>query len=154
MLIPEHIQRSFHWWYFQLPKAPERTLAANDFAFLDYLWDLWTRRGYSDAEHIAQVKKMFAQPGVTTAALNYYRAASTPALIDPALRSLADRTRDDIHVPTLAIFGSLDARSEFAAEQAEFFTGEYRFEIIEGAEHFVHRERPKQTTGLLLDWLR
>jgi len=32
----KHIQRSFHWWFFQMPDLPEKALAANNLAFIDY----------------------------------------------------------------------------------------------------------------------
>lgn len=152
LLMPEQVHRSFHWWFFQLPGIPEAAIAANDFAFLDYLWDLWTGPGFEDREHVAQIKRMFSEPGVTTAALNYYRSRFSNVLADPKLADVAERALQDIHVPTLAIFGSLDPRLEFAAPQKEFFAGEYRHEVVEGAEHFVHRERSAETTKLLVDW--
>jgi pimeloyl-ACP methyl ester carboxylesterase len=42
VLNARHVHRSFHWWFFQLPNLPERALAENDFAFIDYLWEYWT----------------------------------------------------------------------------------------------------------------
>src|SRR5215469_16909613 len=47
-LDPKHVHRSFDWWFFQLPDLPEKALAANDFAFVDYLWEHWTSAGYRD----------------------------------------------------------------------------------------------------------
>ena len=38
-------------------------------------------------------------------------------------------------------------------EQAQYFAGEYRFELVDGAGHFLHREKPAQVTRLVLDWL-
>ncbi len=58
MLDAKHVHRSFHWWFFQLPDLPERALAENDFAFIDYLWDYWASPGYRDSEHIAEIKRM------------------------------------------------------------------------------------------------
>jgi pimeloyl-ACP methyl ester carboxylesterase len=39
------------------------------------------------------------------------------------------------------------------ADQAQYFTGEYRFELVPGASHFLHREKPAEVTRLVLDWL-
>lgn len=152
ILMPEQVQRAFHWWFFQLPDIPEAAITANDFAFLDYLWDRWTGPNYDDPKHVQSVKRMFAEPGVLVAALSYYRALFSPALADPDLADVRERTQQDIRVPTLAIFGGLDPRVAFAAAQKKFFTGEYRHEVVDGTEHFVHREQPEQTTRLLLDW--
>src|SRR5262245_49547048 len=47
-LSAKHVHRSFHWWFFQLPGLPERALAADDFAFVDYLWAYWCAPGHRD----------------------------------------------------------------------------------------------------------
>ncbi len=152
VMMPEQVKRAFHWWFFQLPDIPEVAIAANNFAFLDYLWDRWTGPDYNDPQHVESIKRLIAEPGVLVAALSYYRALFNPALADPALADVRARAQRDIEVPTLAVFGGLDARLEFAASQKAFFSGEYRYEVVDNAEHFVHRERPEQTTRLLLDW--
>lgn len=77
MLDVKHIHHNFHWWFVQIPDLPEQALTANDFAFVDYLWDYWTSPGYRDAAHIAEIKRMLSEPNALTATLNYYRAHST-----------------------------------------------------------------------------
>ncbi len=97
---------------------------------------------------------MLAEPGALESALGYYRAVLDPAKSDSRLsetRALIDRS---ITVPTLALFGSKDERTEFADVQAEFFTGPYRAEIIPDCGHFLQREKPDEVTRLILDWLR
>ena len=58
-----------------------------------------------------------------------------------------------ITVPTLALCGADDLRAELMTDQSQYFSGEYRFELVPGAGHFLHREQPAQVTGLVLDWL-
>ena len=153
LLLPKHVQRSFHWWFFQLPNLPEKALAENDFAFIDYLWDYWTSPGYSDAAHIASIKQMLKQPGVLTATLGYYRAMFDAQKMDPSLEGLRRAMESKITVPTLALCGADDLRAELMTDQAQHFSGEYRFELVTGAGHFLHREQPGQVTRLVLDWL-
>ena len=154
VLDPRHVHRSFHWWFFQLPELPEKALVANDFAFVDYLWEYWSSPGYHDAAHLAEIKRMLAEPGALTATLAYYRAMFDPRNIDPKLEGLRRSMERPIAVPTLAICGGDDMRAELMGDQARYFTGPYRYEVVAGAGHFLHREKPAEVTRLVLDWLR
>jgi pimeloyl-ACP methyl ester carboxylesterase len=153
MLLPKHVHRSFHWWFFQLPELPEAALAANDFAFIDYLWEYWTSPGYRDEAHLADVKRLLAMPGALGATLGYYRAMVDPQKADPALETVRKDAERPIPVPTLALCGADDLRAELMGDQARHFTGEYRFELVRGSGHFLHREQPAAVTRLIIDWL-
>ena len=150
---PHHVQRSFHWWFFQLSGLPEAVIVANDFAFIDYLWNYWSP-GHQDAAHIAQVKRMLALPGALSAALAYYRALFDPAKADPSLGGIAEACDRPIAVPTRALCGSNDLRSEMLEPQKEFFAGPYEWALVEGCGHFPHRERPAEVTRSVIDWLQ
>ena len=153
LLLPQHVQRSFHWWFFQLPHLPEKALAENDFAFIDYLWTYWTSPGYSDTAHIASIKQMLKQPGALASTLGYYRAMFDKQQMDPALESLRLAMEQKISVPTLALCGADDLRAELMTDQAQYFSGNYRFDLVSGAGHFLHREQPAEVTRLVIDWL-
>jgi hypothetical protein len=73
----EHVHRSFHWFFFQLPQLPEQALSADNYAFVDWLWDYWTAPSFTDEEHLTEVKRMLAVPGALEATLGYYRSCST-----------------------------------------------------------------------------
>ena len=153
ILDARHVHHSFHWWFFQLPGLPEQALAANSFAFIDYLWRYWSAPGHQDAAHIADIKRMLAEPGALTATLSYYRAMFDPSKADPRLDTLRQSMNRPISVPTLALCGGADPRAELMQDQAQYFTSEYRFELVPGAGHFLHRERPTEVNRLILDWL-
>ena len=153
LLLPQHVQRSFHWWFFQLPHLPEKALAENDFAFIDYLWSYWTSPGYSDTAHIASIKQMLKQPGALASTLGYYRAMFDKQNMDPALEGLRSAMDRKISVPTLALCGADDLRAELMTDQAQYFSGNYRFDLVSGAGHFLHREQPAEVTRLVIDWL-
>jgi pimeloyl-ACP methyl ester carboxylesterase len=153
MFDAKHIQRSFHWWFFQIPDLPEQALAANDFAFIDYLWRSWSTPGFDDAAHIAGIKAMLREPGVLGATLGYYRAMLDPGKGDPRLDAMRVAMSRPIDVPTLALCGAEDLRAELMTDQAQYFVGEYRLELVPDAGHFLHRENPAEVTRFILDWL-
>jgi pimeloyl-ACP methyl ester carboxylesterase len=153
LLVPKHIQRSFHWWFFQQAELPEAALLADDMAFIDYLWQYWSAPGYEDREHIAKVKQCLRQPGVLTTAMAYYRAMFDPAKADPALHTLRAAMQHAITVPTLALCGAEDMRAELMREQAACFGGPYEYREVPNAGHFLQREQSAAVNALLLDWL-
>lgn len=153
VLDARHVHHSFHWWFFQLPGLPEQALAANDYAFIDYLWKYWSVPGHDDSAHLAGVKQMLAQPGALSATLAYYRALFDPGKADPALESLRQSMARPITVPTLAMCGSEDPRAELMRDQGQFFSGEYRYAEVAAAAHFLQREQPSEVTQLIIEWL-
>ena len=153
MASPAQIHRAFHWWFFQLPGLPEQAVPADDFAFIDYLWDQWSP-GHGEQAHLARIKQTLSQPGAVAATLGYYRALLNPTLQDPALADLRARLDGPIAVPTLALCGADDIRAEPMAGQAHLFTGPYRFDVVPDCGHFLHRERPDEINRRVLDWLK
>ena len=150
---PKHILRSFHWFLFQLPWLPEALCKANNYAFIEFLWKLWSP-AYDDRAHVARIKRMLAEPGALRASLAYYRAMFRKSTADPALEEVRQRLADPIAVPTRALCGSRDMRREMLPRQGDLFANAYEWSIIEGAGHFLHREKPGEVNQLILDWLR
>ena len=150
---PAQIQRAFHWWFFQLPEIPEIAVAADNFAFIDYLWNYWSPN-FKDEAHIARVKKMLAQPDALKSALAYYRNMLQTSNADAHLAEIIGKMNRPISVPTLAVCGAEDIRGEVLAAQKQFFKGVYEYEIIPDCGHFLHREKPFEANELLINWLK
>ena len=149
---PKHILRSFHWFLFQLPWLPEALCRANNYAFIELLWKLWSP-AYDDRAHVARIKRMLAEPGALRASLAYYRAMLRESMGDPALEEVRQRLGDPIAVPTRVLCGSRDMRGEMLPRQGDLFASAYEWNLVEGAGHFLHREQPAEVNRLILDWL-
>jgi pimeloyl-ACP methyl ester carboxylesterase len=151
LLHPHQVHHIFHFWFFQQGEIAAGAVRANDMAFVDYLWDYWSAAGHEDGEHIARVKRETLAPeGAVEAALAYYRGLLNLLTTDP---ELVERIQGRTSVPTLTIFGDADPVRELSEGEHVNFTAGYRFELVEGAGHFVHRERPDEVNRLVLDWL-
>ena len=146
--------RSFHWFLFQLPWLPEKLVRAHDFAFVEFLWRLWSTLNYDDRAHMTTIKQMLAQPGAVEAGLAYYRALLNAKNRDPALAELTKQLDRPISVPTRVLCGSRDMRKQLLEKQRDLFSGTYQWSIIDGAGHFLHREKPNDVNRELLSWLK
>ena len=132
-------------WYvglFQLPQIPEKVLTSRNGTLL--------RRalrdsGLPDASVDAYAEALL-QPGAMTAALSYYRA----------LRPWRGLDIGPISVPTLFVWGTNEgALGPVAARATEGqVDGPYRFEVLEGASHWIPETRVDELSELLLDHLR
>ena len=138
-------QRSGYMRDFAADGAEHRFLA-DDAALLR---GIYAQAGLSD-EDIGVYLEALGTPDALRAALNYYRAlnlsragqASTSA---PAFRA--------IEAPTLYVWSTEDAAfSRAAAEKtADYVSGPYRFEVLEGISHWIPEHAAERTTELLLE---
>ena len=132
--------RSSYMFFFRRdsPEPEERLLRDDSQA----LRDMMANSGLPDCEHYVDVLR---DPATLTAALNWYRAS---------------RTRDgegleSISVPTLYVWGTEDlALGRAAAERTgDHVSGPYRFEVLDGAGHWIAETHAAELTSLLLEHL-
>lgn len=85
-----------------------------------------------------------ARPGALTAALNWYRAVD-----------LAAADIGAITVPTMFVWSTADVAlgREAAEGTADFVTGPYRFEVLDGVSHWIPEMAPKRLNRLLVEHL-
>jgi pimeloyl-ACP methyl ester carboxylesterase len=157
-LLDDYAQQKRSWYmaFFQHPLA-ERAVAAHDFAFLERLWRDWSPGFTPPAEEMAALRETFRRPGVLAAALGYYRATMGPVFADPAqAEAMAAAFTVPIDVPALMIHGADDGciGAELLAGMDRYFPRGLRTEILPGAGHFVHQERPDVVNRLLVAFLR
>lgn len=150
------IKGGWHAYFFQMPFA-EQAVMANDYEFIERWWRDASPEYDLPRAVIERVKETFRQPGVVTAALNYYRHTMNPANRDPALAALQERvTTTSTPVPTLAFHGTKDrpGRSEAFERMDQFFAAGLEKVVLPGTGHFLHLERPAEVNAKIVEFLK
>jgi epoxide hydrolase 4 len=161
-LVVMNVPHPFHWveamrtwgfWrrnpqmlLFQIPALPEWVLGARDHAALR----LSLRRDLRAVDHADREAYLaaIAQPGALTGALNYYRAflRENPLRLRRPLRV--------VEAPVLVVWGTEDRF--FPADRAappRTWAPNARVEVVAGAGHWTHHDRPTVVSDLLLEFL-
>ncbi len=152
----DQLKRFFYLFFLKTPFA-ESVVAADDMAFLGRLWQDWSP-GYDAREDLRNVKECLRDEGNLKAAIGYYRgeepglhhfsADGAYAAEEAALASAGPQ-------PTLYLHGNRDGCIDLALVQdagSHLATGS-RMEVIEGAGHFLHVEKPTAVNARILAWV-
>jgi epoxide hydrolase 4 len=145
VLRPPQLFRSWYVFFFQLPWLPELALRGKAGALIAA--SAQRPQVFSDEDR-REFTAAFDQPGVATAALNYYRAA---------FRASADVRRSaakKISAPTLVIWGDQDQAlgPELPDAMDGLFSGPLRVEHVPRASHWVAEEEPELVNKLILEF--
>ncbi len=149
------IKGGWHAYFFQMPFA-EQAVSAKDCEFIERWWQDASPEYDIPTDIMDSVKATFRQPGVVTAALNYYRHTFHPDNRDPALQSVQERMVDPTPVPALALHGTRDRPGRLEAFNAmdHLFTNGLEKEIYPGTGHFLHLERPADVNKRIIEFLK
>jgi pimeloyl-ACP methyl ester carboxylesterase len=150
LLRPAQLLRSSYMFFFQVPRLPEKVLAAGDFASLRYtLRNETIHPGTFTDEDIERYAEALARPGALTATLNYYRALFRRNPLKA--RALLRR----IETPVMVIWGERDRfLGKELAEPDPFWVPNLRVEWLPEASHFVAEDRPDEVNSLLVEFLK
>lgn len=146
LLSYEQLRRSWYMFFFQSPLA-DMVVPAGDLAFIARLWDDWSP-GHDATDDLAHVRESLGDPANLTAALGYYRAAFSGAPVPAELAEEAAALGQDPPQPLLYLHGADDGC--IGVEIARNFEGA---EIIDGAGHFLHLEKPDVVNARILEFL-
>jgi pimeloyl-ACP methyl ester carboxylesterase len=152
----QQLKRSWYIFFFQVPAA-DAAFAANDFEFLRNIWTDWSPYWAFPEEEMEALRETFRKPGVADAALGYYRSMFDPARQDPALVAEQGLQHvSPISVPTLYLHGTRDGcmGADIVAGMETMFLAGLRIEMIPGAGHFVHQEKPDAVNAAILEFLK
>lgn len=132
------LARSSYMAFFQLPDLPEWLAVRGAGTIL--------RLSGLDAEMADHYTGSLRGPLDWRAALNWYRAMAVSTDMGQV---------GAVRVPSLFVWSTKDpAIGRRSAEGcADWVTAPYRFEMIEGASHWLPETRPRRVAGLLLDHL-
>jgi pimeloyl-ACP methyl ester carboxylesterase len=149
----DQIKRSWYVFFFLHPLA-EAAVAANDLAFIDRLWADWSP-GFDGHEDLALLKPSLREPANLAAALGYYRAALGGVGLDAALDELQAAVTQMPPQSALYLHGAADGciGVEVAKLTAKEAPANVRVEIVEGAGHFLHREKPTEINAQIIKHL-
>jgi pimeloyl-ACP methyl ester carboxylesterase len=123
---------------FIVPVLAENVLRAGDWFML---------RQFTDEPSQADFwKRDLSPPGRLTAALNYYRANVTLALPHNVPR---------VNVPVMGVWSDRDPAlgEKQMRDSAHYVDGEFRFERIHGADHWLQLTAHEKVNALLLEFL-
>ena len=150
-------RRSWYMYFFQAAFA-EAAVSRDNFKFIERIWTDWSPGWRWTAEDIEPLKRCFSAPGALSAALGYYRANIGAMMKIPAeaIDAAASAAPPRVNVPTMVIHGRDDGciGAELLEGMEALFPKGLRKEIVEGAGHFAHQEKPDQVNRLILDFLK
>lgn len=140
---PQQLKRSWYIFLFQMPIA-EMAVEANDFALIDVLWRDWSPGFAPPQGFVRALKQTLAAPGSLEAALGYYRAMFDPSRHDPSLSEVQAKGDERVPVPALYLHGADDGclGAGLVGDLDPYFASGVDVEIVDGAGHFLHLERP------------
>lgn len=149
----DQLRRSWYMFFFQNPLS-DIAVAMNDLAFIDRLWADWSP-GYDAGQDLTLLKEsMRAQPNLA-AALGYYRAQWGGAPAPPELAAQQAAVGAKPPQPTLYLHGRQDGcmGADLAEGALAFLSEGSQLEIVEGAGHFLHLERPAEVNERVLEFV-
>ena len=149
----EQLKRSWYMFFQCIPLA-EHVIPLENFAFLRALWNDWSP-GYDATEDVERVAAALADASHLLAALGYYRAQFGITELDPSLAAEQQAAAMTPPQPTLYMHGSTDGcvAAAYAPSALGFLAPESEVEVVEGAGHWLHLEKPQEVSRRIIGFV-
>jgi pimeloyl-ACP methyl ester carboxylesterase len=151
----DQLRRFFYFFFFGTALA-EPVVAAGDLAFLERAWRDWSP-GYDPSEDLAHARDAIGDPANLSAAISYYRGVLTSLDGSPPPSHAAEAAALQTigPQPTLYLHGQRDGciGVDLVADVADHLSPGSRMEVVEGAGHFLHLEKPAEVNEHILGFL-
>ena len=154
MFSYRQLKRSFYIWFIQQIGVADTVLVEP--GFWESLWADWSP-GYDPSDDVAELRKHVTANNIANV-ICPYRASFNPQFADPDAHAEEAATMQPPPVPTLYLHGANDGG--MGADLLDEFdmsvhlpTAGSAFEIIDGAGHFLHLEKPELIAAKIGDWL-
>ena len=146
------LKRSFYIWFIQQVGIAEPALVAP--GFWESLWADWSP-GYDAAEDIGELRRYLTAENIANV-IAPYRASFNPQFADPSAEAEAAATMQPPQLPTLYLHGANDGAigADLLGDLSSHLPADGSVvEIVDGAGHFLHLEKPELVAAKIGDWL-
>jgi len=155
---PERERALWYQYYFNTERG-RVGLERNRRAICRFLWETWSPTWRFTTETYERTAASFDNPDFVEVVIHSYRhrignAAGEPRFLDIE-RRLAQRPR--IEVPAITLYGGSDGLGAPVAQnpnEGSIFAKLVARRVVEGAGHFMPRERPDAVSGALFELLK
>lgn len=145
----KQIRRSWYFFFFQLPRLPERWLSKNDGENIARMF----RERSSPPGIVDHARRSLLEPGALGPALEYYRTSVRGGLSPRSQRELR-RRYGPVTTPVTCIWGIEDScLGVELLDGVERYARDLTVHKIPDAGHFVHQERPEEVNRILASTL-
>ena len=155
---PERERALWYQYYFNTERG-RVGLERNRRAICRFLWETWSPTWRFTTETYERTATSFDNPDFVDVVIHSYRHRIGNAPGEPRFleieRRLAQRPR--IEAPTITLYGGSDGLGAPAAQnpnEGSTFATLVARRVIDGAGHFMPRERPDAVSGALLELLK
>lgn len=146
------IKSSWYMFYFQSALA-EIAIEANDYQFIEMLWDDWSP-GFKSNIDLENFKKCVPTASHLKAALGYYRASLGNGKKMDIYTALETQGLEPLTQPTLYLHGKKDGCIGVElAEETRRTCPWLEVRILDQVGHFMQLEDPRQVNQHIIEWL-